>query len=994
MLHSLCLGLVRVSAEATANTLLLQRYGSGAIPFTLMAAALINPLLSYAYSRLRTIWSPVNLWRLCLALLVLALVLCRMLLQGPARWPAFVLVLFFQTAYLLTALEFWGLCSRVLDLRQAKRLLGTVASGELAAQIVLGLCIPLWVSHFGTANLLWICLLGLLGCLACLQVLSKQVRGGHQQDAEELSPGRAPSGPQGNYVRILWACTACLTFCVCFVSQIFYDLASSQYPDEVGLASFLGRYQAASGFLALATGTLASRWIFARFGVSAGLLSFPCGVWLLALGLSWPGLALSLAFALAVSLKLQEDALFDSLYRPSYQTLMQPLQPAHQERVQTVSEGVVEPLMGGITGLLLLALNLGGKSSIQVESLVLAVAALLWAGLAWRVARNYREILVDSLTRRLFSKSAWDGRPRQRAGAFYRTVTQSETQSVIALSHTLDQAEPGAVLYLLEILREASPAAWINWLKKSLRHPSPDMRRQTLELIERHQLEDCLSSLQRCLEQEEHPEVRQAALQALACLTGCQNWDRLGPELEGPHRLAVCAGLLKSGDLQAILSAGELLHRLLNSPDRLDRQLAARILARVGNASLYRAVLQLLRDPDPRVRLEALEAAGALSHPKLWSQVLHCLAEPELRGAAAKALRQGGEGVLGELDVVFAGCPGEEARLRLVRIAASIQHPLAEEWLALRLHETAQRTRWAALRSLSRRGWRAAPTGPVPELMQQDLRMARQLWQWAAALPEHAPLTRRALNYQLESHKQAVLLWLSLLYPNKTLRKIADICASQQSRAAALELLEVTLPRSLGETVLPLFEAQPPAQDSSALANLTQADPARLGGWLVGCAAYELGSQEGDHSMLSRIEKVLLLKKVSFFGQIADEVLAEAADLLQEVDAPAGHSLFEAGEIGKTLYVIVHGQVKVHQGPKVLNQLGPGQLFGEMSLLDSLARTASVTCLEDCRLLQLHQESLYELMSDHPEVMQGIIHFLTARLRSNLAVSDQEINKP
>ena len=141
--------------------------------------------------------------------------------------------------------------------------------------------------------------------------------------------------------------------------------------------------------------------------------------------------------------------------------------------------------------------------------------------------------------------------------------------------------------------------------------------------------------------------------------------------------------------------------------------------------------------------------------------------------------------------------------------------------------------------------------------------------------------------------------------------------------------------------------------------------------------------------MLTTIEKVMVLKRVSLFAETPDEVLIQAADALEEVDLAAGRNLFEAGELGNRMYIIVFGQVKVHLENTVLNLLGPGEIFGEMSLLDSEPRTASVTAVEPCRLLQLSQEALYELMSDHTEVMRGIIRFLTSSLRTRLLDSDR-----
>jgi CRP-like cAMP-binding protein len=67
-----------------------------------------------------------------------------------------------------------------------------------------------------------------------------------------------------------------------------------------------------------------------------------------------------------------------------------------------------------------------------------------------------------------------------------------------------------------------------------------------------------------------------------------------------------------------------------------------------------------------------------------------------------------------------------------------------------------------------------------------------------------------------------------------------------------------------------------------------------------------------------------------------------------------------------------------------LNDLGAGEFFGEMAVLNTSPRVASVTAIEPTRLFQLHQDSLYELMGDRPEIARGIIGVLSARLKARV----------
>jgi len=136
--------------------------------------------------------------------------------------------------------------------------------------------------------------------------------------------------------------------------------------------------------------------------------------------------------------------------------------------------------------------------------------------------------------------------------------------------------------------------------------------------------------------------------------------------------------------------------------------------------------------------------------------------------------------------------------------------------------------------------------------------------------------------------------------------------------------------------------------------------------------------------MLSTVEKVLILKTVAIFNQTPDNVLADVADLLEEVDVSENETIFNQGDPGDSLYVIVDGKVRVHDGERLLNYLGERDVFGEMALLDPEPRVATVTAVEATRLFRLAQAPFYELMAERPEIAAGIIRVLTRHLRNRI----------
>jgi len=160
--------------------------------------------------------------------------------------------------------------------------------------------------------------------------------------------------------------------------------------------------------------------------------------------------------------------------------------------------------------------------------------------------------------------------------------------------------------------------------------------------------------------------------------------------------------------------------------------------------------------------------------------------------------------------------------------------------------------------------------------------------------------------------------------------------------------------------------------DSRSVANLARA----------------FADEKGRSRMLSIIEKVIILKTVSIFSDIPDELLARIAQLTEEVEVKAGEELITQGELGTSMFIIVSGKVRAHVGDQELAVLEDRQVFGEFAALSSEPRSASISAIEDCYLFVLEQELLYELMEERFDVARRIINVLCDWIRKTRNTSD------
>ena len=139
---------------------------------------------------------------------------------------------------------------------------------------------------------------------------------------------------------------------------------------------------------------------------------------------------------------------------------------------------------------------------------------------------------------------------------------------------------------------------------------------------------------------------------------------------------------------------------------------------------------------------------------------------------------------------------------------------------------------------------------------------------------------------------------------------------------------------------------------------------------------------------MQTIEKVITLKAVHMFAEASEDDLADVAAILEEVSYRQGDVIFEKGEVGDSLYIIIEGRVRVYDGERTIVHLGERDIFGELALLDPEPRFASIAADQDTRLFRLDREAFLELMAGNIEIVRGVLHVLCERLRKSTAAAE------
>jgi CRP-like cAMP-binding protein len=128
-------------------------------------------------------------------------------------------------------------------------------------------------------------------------------------------------------------------------------------------------------------------------------------------------------------------------------------------------------------------------------------------------------------------------------------------------------------------------------------------------------------------------------------------------------------------------------------------------------------------------------------------------------------------------------------------------------------------------------------------------------------------------------------------------------------------------------------------------------------------------------------EKLDLLRRVPLFASMSHKQLERLGQLADEVTVGLDEVLAEQGAIGHEFFIVLDGRVSVLDGRRPIAQLGPGDFFGEIALLDGRPRTATVRADGITRLLVIAHREFHALMDEFPDVRDTVLAEVAARLR-------------
>jgi len=130
------------------------------------------------------------------------------------------------------------------------------------------------------------------------------------------------------------------------------------------------------------------------------------------------------------------------------------------------------------------------------------------------------------------------------------------------------------------------------------------------------------------------------------------------------------------------------------------------------------------------------------------------------------------------------------------------------------------------------------------------------------------------------------------------------------------------------------------------------------------------------------------LKKVPIFGKLPAKELEYVARSVKERVYESGTVIVKEGDPGLGFFLIIEGRVDVSHKDHRIREMGPGEFFGEMALMEEAPRSATVTALDRTRCLQLVRWDFRALLKENPDLAVRMLEVVVQRLREHPGAHD------
>lgn len=1026
LLMGFFMGIFLATFEVSSFTLFIANFDEAKdLPIAIVASGLVGIVLTYIYNKMQVRVSFTTLGVIVLILITSLIVAIRLgfnFVEDPhdLYYAAFVLATPFSY---LALLIFWGVFGRLFDLRQAKRIIGSIDTGTLLASIVALFSIPFLLDHMEVSNLLLISLIS----VACYMVVfiiiairfslkseteqDKSVR--HDIDYKDIAKNK--------YLGVMAIFVIVSMVAITFINYSFANVSKARFPSEQQLGTFISYFEATIVIFSFLFQTFITDYIIETYGLKIALIINPILIGIFTIAALAIGLFVGIDpkeanffffFTAIAASKLFIDSVKDALDGPSFKLYFLPIDKNVKFDVQTKIEGVVNTFAYLFAGALILLINSFDVSLIFI-TLFLIPILVVWYYATNRMHAHYRLTLQDTLV-------------KNKSNALDKTSTEYAMNSILEREVNSDTDEK--VIYGLKLMETLEPSLFESSIIDLLNSPSKTVKEYARSKVKSLDLEYDRSN----------SEIKNLAKKALG-------------EIEDNEVISIPATKL------VILS---------KSVNQEDRILAAKLLRKLINDQNIFVLLELLRDIDPKVKMAAIITARKTQRKETWGILIEMLDSPVFGHAASAALKQVGEPALGVLEIAFhRSGQNDEVMLKVVQIISRIGGPKSIKLLWDKIDYPNARIVRQVLFALRYYNYQATESEETAINVLLDYEIGKSIWNLAAysELPKspNFKYLADALKEEVDTNFEHVTMLLSILYDPESIQLVKENIETKTTEgiAFALELLDIFVSNELKPKLFPLFDDIPildklkqlqtyyprqtynPIQVLNYILNRNYNQNNR---WTKACALHSLARLEDfrvskgllaqlfnpdlllqeasawviyhkdkeaylkvserlpedvkrkldesiennqlldglDDGFYLKIEIGMLLKTIPVFKPIRGTLLAELIDRMKTHNLATGQVIdFNNSDDNKPILIVADGKAVIKSGTDNLFELDTHDVFGEIFVLQDHLEISQLEASEESVVFEISLNDFYNTLANHHELAQAFINSVSKNLK-------------
>jgi HEAT repeat protein len=892
----------------------------------------------------------------------------------------------------------WTVAGEVCDARQAKRLFPFFTSIAILGSVIGNSLTGLLARVIGTNNLIVVFAIVLGGALWLLRNITRTY-------FKVEPPGRVEFNLIGDlragfdFVRQS-GLFRLVAFSAILYSVLFFtvDFPFSQFVsrtfmgDEVAVANFKGLFTSGMTLVTFFVSLLLANRLYAKLGIVNSILLMP-----ITYLLGFAAFFIFFRFEAAASVRFVQQVMLGGVMGTAWSALFNVVPSERRGQVLAFINGVPAQIGVILSGLLLIA---GSRvfSSTQQILVMGALVALLCLYFTWKMRDEYGNALISALRAgrvEVFSDA-------EEAFAGY----QNDPASLQATFKALHDLRPNVRRLAAEMLSKMGSPMAIPDLVERLSDEDASVRAAAVKALADLDAKGVLNQIVAGLDDVDD-SVREQALASLTKLEAAST-----PELvltlerllgDSNARIAARAAVVL-GYLGESEKAGSCLAGMLKDTDETKRLAALeayRAIALESKTAIplnTELILNALNDPISSVRRQALLVAGFLKEERLTESVAQHLedADAGVRRAASESLKQVWPESRDVLLRILHDSEGVAASYALDAIPAGdvdVLHPLSSyiqrevsgiQYLRMLIDSLPTKGRMVKL---------------LVDTLKHRISLIEERLVKAVGVfgnPRAMELVRRGLTAGSASARAAALEALETLGDKRITTQVLPILdrggvfqAEAGQRMTLSEIAELLLThedrwlRAMGTYVVIEMDVTESVPEVRKMYN--DKDP------LVQDAARAAWSHRGGSiqmktlKTLSTLDRVLLLREVPMFSGLSPEDLEQIAEVAEEQLFLDQAILCREGEYGHALFIIASGVVdvlkKAGTSEKVLASRSTGDFVGEMAILESAPRSATLRARGGVRTLVIDGDAFQTILLDRPQVAVSVLRRMSTRVR-------------